>query len=52
MLTDQAFRLLIIDACGISQEEYEVLKENFLDDLTDKRVHSALPMWHNWGWRV
>ena len=48
----QTFRLLIIDGCGLSTEEYDTLKNGFLDDLEDDQVHSALHMWHNWGWKV
>lgn len=48
----QTFRLLVIDACAIPTDQYDRLKQAFLDDLQDQRVHSAMPMWHNWGWRV
>jgi hypothetical protein len=44
--------LLVIDGCGLSFEKYEECKQAFLKDLEDDRVHSALAMWHNWGWRV
>jgi hypothetical protein len=45
-------RLLVMDACGVSTPGYEKIKDAFLADLQDERVHSALPMWHNWGWRA
>jgi hypothetical protein len=49
---NQTFRLLIIDACGLSTAEYDTYKKDFLHDLEDDRVHSALHMYHNWGWRI
>ena len=51
-LTVQTFPLLIIDACGLTTAEYDEYKRNFLHDLEDDRVHPALHMYHNWGWRV
>jgi hypothetical protein len=51
-LTVQTFRLLCVDACGISNAQYDKIKAAFLADLKDERVHSALPIWHSWGWRV
>lgn len=41
-----------MDACDVPADQYERLKEGFLADLQDERVHSAIPMVHNWAWRV
>lgn len=37
---------------GVSAEQYAELKQAYVDDLSDERVHSAMPMWHNWGWKI
>ncbi|RXK38724.1 hypothetical protein M231_04034 [Tremella mesenterica] len=44
-------RLMIVDACGLSMQEYDNLKDGFLGDLGRPGAEMTIPIWHNWAFK-
>jgi hypothetical protein len=55
-------RLLIVDGCQLSEEDYQELVKGYIEDIGKPGAHmvslkqesssnQVLPTWHNWAWK-
>ena len=50
-LTNQAFRLLVCDACGITDSEYDIVVAQFLADIPNKDAQAVSDLVQALRWR-